>query len=256
MNKISKSRTKAFTLIELLVVIAIIAILAALLLPALARAKAKAQQTQCINNLKQTGLAFVMWVNDHDVSNIPWRVPIASGGTFPPQGTIKPGAAWFEFGIVSNQLASPAVLSCPADKGKRVADNWRVNQGATLVGGFLHFDNRDNALSYFINIDSGRGPSGLLGFEYAQEQILFGDRNLRYDGAASTCSGRLNNVSSIRTDFGGTWGVAGWTNAIHGGAKGNVVLGDSSVDATVNSSFRELMNLADDNGNVHFLPPR
>lgn len=232
---------KAFTLIELLVVIAIIAILAAMLLPALAAAKKKAQKIQCVNNLKQVGLAFRIWSGDNS-DRYPQAVSRDQGGAkeYVGHGTALPTyqTPGIVFMVMSNELSTPKIIGCPSDSVLNhgsYATNWTYLDVLGIAYSTpFNSGSGVTKISYFVNGDAG---------ETDPQMILSGDINIGSLGASasgaatyafgSTAVSRANPASTA-TYIDSTHGAAGtywsWTQETHS-KSGNIGLADGSVQS-------------------------
>jgi len=114
------ARRKGFTLIELLVVLAVIVILAALLLPALSGAKAKARHVVCLNNLKQLTLAWLLFIDDHE-DFMPVNDGAGHGGSYLGSWVVgnaqtDPDTSNIKLGVLFPYAKNADIYRCPADR--------------------------------------------------------------------------------------------------------------------------------------------
>jgi prepilin-type N-terminal cleavage/methylation domain-containing protein/prepilin-type processing-associated H-X9-DG protein len=199
MGNQNQRRAGAFTLLELLVVMAIIGILVSLLLPQLAQAKARARRIQCVSDLRQVGVAFHIFLHDHE-SLFPFQLSTNAGGTAEftrpgPRGGGGPPGLFRHFQVLSNELGTVKVLICPADTERVVAENF-----AALENGNV---------SYFVGTNAAYARPG---------SILAGDRNLTNSAAGLRSVIRLGKGATVS-----------WTGELHR-FKGNLLFADGRVE--------------------------
>ena len=192
---ISAKRDRALTLVEVLMVITGVMIIMAVVLPALVpRHHSGSSRIQCVNNLKQIGLAARIWEGDNG-DKFPMAISETNNGTM----EFTTGAnAWRHFQIMSNELSTPRILWCPNETDP---NRFRGTN-------FIWLNNSN--LSYFVGVD-------VTNDENNPQMILSGDHNI------SNGTPVKNGLLELTTNQ-----LTSWTSEMHNQA-GNILLADGSV---------------------------
>jgi competence protein ComGC len=151
-----KQRNRALTKVEVLVVIAVVVILAIIILPPNDPYAGRAMRINCVSNLKQVNLSFLIWAGEHN-NKYPMEISVTNGGAMEQ---IAAGDVVDCFRVMSNELSTPKILICSADANHTYATN---------------FDNDFNAshISYFVGVDAD---------ETYTQRLLTGDDNFQING--------------------------------------------------------------------------
>jgi competence protein ComGC len=199
--RFSNQTDRALTRIEVLVIIAVTGLLFCLAIPWLMQARLKSGSICCNCNLKQVALAFRIWEGDHG-DKYPMQASVTNGGTME---LANGGNAWINFAVMSNELSTPIILICPADRTRFAAKNFTTG-----------FNNAN--VSYFV---------GLNAVESQPEMFLSGDGNFSV-GGVPVKSGLLELTTNA---------PIGWTTARH--KYGNIALTDGSVEQTTTEHLQD-----------------
>jgi prepilin-type N-terminal cleavage/methylation domain-containing protein/prepilin-type processing-associated H-X9-DG protein len=208
----SNQRNHALTLTEVLVSVAVVCVLAGAGYLMFHRPKVvrrivhqnRSSEIQCVNNLKQIGLAFRIWEGDNG-DKYPMQVSVRKGGA---KETVLKGNVAACFQVMSNELYTPKMLICPADADRSVAKNFTAG-----------FDN--SKVSYFAGVDAADDKPAMF---------LSGDDNFAID-AVLVKSGLLLLATNAPVS---------WTAARHVN-RGNIGLADGSVQTTDSSFLHQLL---------------
>jgi prepilin-type processing-associated H-X9-DG protein len=228
-----------------------------MLLPALARAKARAQRASCANNLKEIGISFKTWALDNQ-DRYPQQVDAASGGP-PNQANMMntpydPGYLYQVFGVMSNELSTAKVLTCPSDSdivthtNMLIVANAKQNMTVPGSGSPAQFSLCNRNVSYFLGKDA---------VENNPQMLLAGDRNI-YGSYQNTAKDdeTVNNgygdsnppigaLGQMGTNFANNAVSPCFTGRIHQ-KQGNLLLADGSVQQVSSSRLRDQLRNTQD----------
>jgi len=191
-------------MVEIIVVLALIALLGAMLLPWQQREKSRAQRINCANQHKSVALSFRLWSGDN-ADRFPMQVSITNGGAME---WIERGNVAGVFLAMSNELSTPKILWCPADKRRGIAANFANGLGNSNV-------------SYFIGVDAS---------ETQPQMFLTGDDNFLVNGRAAT-----PGVVALATNT-----PVAWSTARHS-RQGNIAFADGSVQTPSSAKLRDAL---------------